>query len=138
VRHQYALGIRDTKPAAYELIDRWLPAKSPPLSVCLKSWLDPCRSLANAPYEDEAISEEETRAVAASKEWLKDHEPIPMKEVLAESDSPKRTSTAWDELHSSLHGAGQYIMTRESPGLTKASPTSAPIDRLQPPHPAPP
>ncbi len=42
------------------------------------------RSLANAPFEDEPISEEETRAVEASKAWLKNHEPIPNEEVLAE------------------------------------------------------
>jgi hypothetical protein len=38
----------------------------------------------NAPVEDEPISEEELRAVEASKEWLKDHAPIPHEQVLAE------------------------------------------------------
>ena len=33
---------------------------------------------------DEVSMLEETRAVAASKAWLKDHEPIPNEEVLAE------------------------------------------------------
>jgi len=47
--------------------------------------LDPvARSLANAPYDDEPVGEEEARAVAASKEWLKHNEPIPNEEVLAE------------------------------------------------------
>jgi hypothetical protein len=41
-------------------------------------------STAHAPFEDEEISQEENRAVAASKEWLKDHQPIPNQEVLAE------------------------------------------------------
>jgi len=51
----------------------------------LEVMVDPVtRSLANAPYEDEPISEEEARAVAASKAWLKDHEPIPNEDVLAE------------------------------------------------------
>jgi hypothetical protein len=49
------------------------------------SMLDPVdRAIANAPFEDEPISEEENRAVAASKAWLKDHDPIPNEEVLAE------------------------------------------------------
>ncbi len=42
------------------------------------------RKLSNAPIDGEPISEEETRAVEASKEWLKDHAPIPNEEVLAE------------------------------------------------------
>jgi hypothetical protein len=51
----------------------------------LEVMTDPvARSLANAPVEDEPISEEETRAVAASKAWLKDHGPIPHEDVLAE------------------------------------------------------
>ena len=51
----------------------------------ITSMLDPVdRAIANAPLEDEEISEEENRAVAASKAWLKDHEPIPNEEVLAE------------------------------------------------------
>jgi hypothetical protein len=51
----------------------------------LKTMLDPvANSLANAPLEDEPISEEETRAVAASKAWLENNEPISNEEVLAE------------------------------------------------------
>jgi len=47
--------------------------------------LDPvARSLASAPIEDEPISEEETLAVTASKEWLKNNQPIPNEDVLAE------------------------------------------------------
>jgi len=42
------------------------------------------RSLANAPIDDEPISEEERRTVEASKEWLKAHAPISHEEVLAE------------------------------------------------------
>ncbi len=38
----------------------------------------------DAPFEDEPISEEETRAVAVSKAWLKHHEPIPHEDVLAD------------------------------------------------------
>jgi hypothetical protein len=44
------------------------------------------RSLANAPIDDEPIGEEEIRAVEASKEWFKDHAPIPHEEVLAVED----------------------------------------------------
>jgi len=47
--------------------------------------LDPLsRKLANVPVEDEEISEEEERAVAEAREWLKHNKPIPHEEVLAE------------------------------------------------------
>ena len=36
-----------------------------------------------APIEDERICEEEERAVARAKEWLKHNKPIPHEEVLA-------------------------------------------------------
>ena len=42
------------------------------------------RSLADIPIEDEPISEEEIRAVKASREWLKTNQGIPNEEVLAE------------------------------------------------------
>lgn len=73
------------KEHAYELIDRLPPTQLSAVVSLLEAMLDPvARSLANAPFEDEPISEEETRAVAASKAWLKNHEPIPHEDVLAE------------------------------------------------------
>ncbi len=42
------------------------------------------RNLANAPWDDEIPNEEEERAVAESKRWLKTHEGIPHEQVLAE------------------------------------------------------
>jgi hypothetical protein len=73
------------KEHAYELIDRLPPTQLSAVVGLLEAMLDPlARSLANAPFEDEPISEEETRAVAASKAWLKNHEPIPHEDVLAE------------------------------------------------------
>jgi hypothetical protein len=47
--------------------------------------LDPLsRKLANAPLEDEEISEEEGRAVVEALEWLKHNKPIPLENVLSE------------------------------------------------------
>ena len=71
-----ALASRDTKQQAYELIDRMAPGQVSAVVGLLKIMLDPLAcSLANAPFEDEPISEEETRAVAASKAWLKNNGP---------------------------------------------------------------
>jgi hypothetical protein len=41
-------------------------------------------SIRNAPVDDEPKSEEEARAVAASKEWLRNHPGIPFEEVVAD------------------------------------------------------
>ena len=103
-----ALASRDTKQQAYELIDRMAPGQVSAVVGLLKVMLDPvARSLANAPYEDEAISEEETRAVAASKEWLKDHEPIPNEEVLAEFGLTQEDFARMGRTPLEAHGAGQ-------------------------------
>src|SRR5258708_1310426 len=73
------------KEHAYELIDRLPPTQLSAVVGLLEAMLERrARRLANAPREDEPISEEETRAVAASKAWLKNHEPIPHEDVLAE------------------------------------------------------
>ena len=70
---------------AHELIDRLAPAQTAALVQLMRTMVDPVESaLAHIPFEDEAISEEEKLAVAASKEWLKTHDPIPNEEVLAE------------------------------------------------------
>ena len=73
------------KQHAHELIDRMSTGQVSAVVGLLEVMLDPvARSIANAPIEDEPISEEETRAVAASEVWLKDNQPIANEEVLAE------------------------------------------------------
>jgi hypothetical protein len=73
------------KQHAHELIERLAPGQISAVVRLLEVIADPvARSLANAPVEDEPISEEEVRAVEGSKEWLKDHAPIPHEQVLAE------------------------------------------------------
>jgi len=74
---------------AHELIERMSTRQVSAVVRLLETMLDPVsNALANAPanipYEDEEISEEEIQAVAASKAWLKDHNPVPNEEVLAE------------------------------------------------------
>jgi len=80
-----ALASKDTKQQAHELIERISTAQVSAVVTLITTMLDPVdRAIANAPFEDEEISDEENRAVAASKAWLKDHDPIPNEEVLAE------------------------------------------------------
>jgi hypothetical protein len=80
-----ATGATNPKQQAHELIERMTIGQVSAVVGLLEAMLDPVsRAMANAPWEDEIISEEETRAVAASREWLKHNEPIPNEEVLAE------------------------------------------------------
>jgi hypothetical protein len=73
------------KQQAHALLDLLPQEKLTAVVHLLQAISDPvARSLANAPIDDEPVSEEETRTVEASKEWLKDHAPIPHEEVLAE------------------------------------------------------
>ena len=82
-----AQAIINPKQQAHELIDRISTAQASAVVGLITSMLDPVdRAIANAPFEDEEISEEETRAVAASKAWLAEHpgEGIPHEEMLRE------------------------------------------------------
>jgi hypothetical protein len=82
-----AHAVTNPKQQAHELIDRISTAQGSAGVGLITSMLDPVdRAIANAPFEDEEISEEETRAVAASKAWLAEHpgEGIPHEEILRE------------------------------------------------------
>lgn len=80
-----ALASRNTKQEAYELIDRMAPGQVSAVVGLLKIMLDPlARSLANAPFDDEPVSAEEAREIAAARASLSRGEGIPNEEVLAE------------------------------------------------------
>jgi hypothetical protein len=82
-----AQAVTNPKQQAHELIDRISTAQASAVVGLITSMLDPVDgAIANAPFEDEEISEEETRAVAASKAWLAEHpgEGIPHEEILRE------------------------------------------------------
>ena len=70
---------------AHQLIDRLPETQVSALVGLLETIIDPvAAALRNAPIEDEDISEEEERAVAEAREWLKHNKPIAHEEVLAE------------------------------------------------------
>ena len=75
----------DPRQQAHELIDRMATSQVSAVVGLLETMLDPASlAIANAPYEDEEISEEETLAVTASKEWLKHNKGITNEEILAD------------------------------------------------------
>ena len=70
---------------AHAYLDRLPPEQLSAVRSLLETMLDPVsRAVANAPIEDEPISEAEERAAAEAGEWLKHNKPIPHEEVLAE------------------------------------------------------
>jgi hypothetical protein len=82
-----AQAATNPKQEAHELIERISTAQASAVVTLITSMLDPVdRAIANAPFEDEEISEEEERAVAASKAWLAEHpgEGIPFEDLLSE------------------------------------------------------
>jgi hypothetical protein len=76
----------DTRHHVHQLIDQLPPAQLEALAALLESMADPvARSIANAPIDDEPVSDEERRAVEASQEWFKKNpNGIPFEEVLAD------------------------------------------------------
>jgi hypothetical protein len=75
----------DHRQLAHELVDRLPEAQLTGLVHFLETIVDPVAvALESAPLEDEEISDEEERAVAEAREWLKHNKPIPHDEVLAE------------------------------------------------------
>lgn len=73
------------KQHAQQLLNHLAPDQVAAVIHLMEVMLDPVsRKLANAPIEDEEISEDEEQAVAEAREWLKHNKPIPHEEVLAE------------------------------------------------------
>jgi hypothetical protein len=73
------------KQEAHELIDAMAPGQVTAVVGLLKVMLDPfTRTLANAPYDDEPVSEEEAREIAEDRVLPARGEGIPNEEVLAE------------------------------------------------------
>jgi hypothetical protein len=69
----------------HEMIDQLPAAQLAAVAGLLESILDPAaRAVASAAPEDESISDEERCAVAEADGWLKQNQPIPFEEVLAE------------------------------------------------------
>ncbi len=69
----------------HRLLDRLRPGQLEAVVMLLEVMTDPeSVSIGNAPIDDEPVTEEEERAVAASKEWFKKNQGIPFEEVAAE------------------------------------------------------
>ena len=73
------------KQQAHDLIERLAPSQISAVVHLLAVMTDPvARSLANAPVDDEPVTEEEAREIAAARASLDRGEGIPHEKVLAE------------------------------------------------------
>jgi hypothetical protein len=97
-----------TKEQAHELIDRMAPGQVSAVVGLLEIMLDPfARALANAPYDDEPVSEEEALQVAASKAALERGERIPHYEILAEFGLTQEDFDRMGQTPLEPHGTGR-------------------------------
>ena len=73
------------KQQAHDLIERLAPSQISAVVHLLEVMTDPlARSLANAPIDDEPVSDEEAREIAAAHASLNRGEGIPHEKLLAE------------------------------------------------------
>ena len=74
-----------TKEQAHELIDRMAPSQVSAVVGLLEIMLDPfARALANAPYDDEPVTDDEARDIEAAHASLERGEGVPHEEILRE------------------------------------------------------
>jgi predicted transcriptional regulator len=81
-----SLDVVQERQQAHAYLDRLPPAQLSAVRSLLETMLPDTvsRALANAPLEDEEISEEENQAVARSKEWFKNNQGTSFEDVVAE------------------------------------------------------
>lgn len=91
-----ANDIAQEKRQVHTLVDLLASDQVHAVRGLLEVMLDPvARKIATAPIDDEEITDDEVRAVAAAKEWLKHNKPIPNEEVLAEFGL---TTADWEKM----------------------------------------
>jgi hypothetical protein len=86
VNHKRILmALANEKQQAHDLIERLAPSQISAVVHLLEVMTDPvAQSLANAPVDDEPVTEEEAREIAAVRASLDRGEGIPHEKVLAE------------------------------------------------------
>jgi hypothetical protein len=75
----------DTRQKVHALIDHLRSEQLPEVRGLSESMVDPvARAIANAPEDDEPLSQEDCEALDRAEEWLKHNEGITQEELLAE------------------------------------------------------
>jgi hypothetical protein len=77
--------LNQQKQQAHAMIDRLAPEQLFAVRGLLEVMLDPVsRAIANAPVDEEPLTEEEEKALDEAREWVRHNQGIPHEEVLAE------------------------------------------------------
>jgi hypothetical protein len=81
-----SLNVLQERQQAHAYLDRLPPDQLSAVRSLLETMLPDAlsRALANAPAEDEEISEEEEQSVARSKEWFKNNQGTSLEDMAAE------------------------------------------------------
>jgi hypothetical protein len=84
-----SLNVLQERQQAHAYLDRLAPDQLSAVRSLLETMLPDAlsRALANAPAEDEEISEEEEQSVARSKEWFKNNQGTSLEDMAAELGS---------------------------------------------------
>jgi len=84
-----SLNVLQERQQAHAYLDRLPPHQLSAVRSLLETMLPDAlsRALANAPAEDEEISEEEEQSVARSKEWFKNNQGTSLEDMAAELGS---------------------------------------------------
>jgi hypothetical protein len=84
-----SLNVLQERQQAHAYLDRLPPDQLSAVRSLLETMLPDAlsRALANAPAEDEEISEEEEQSVARSKEWFKNNQGTSLEDMAAELGS---------------------------------------------------
>ena len=83
----------EQKQHAHELVDRLDTGQLDAVVRLLEVMIDPlARSLANAPFDDEPVTEEEARDIAAGRASFERGEGIPHEEILREFGLSRESS----------------------------------------------
>ncbi len=93
------------KQHAHHMLDQLDASQLDAVSRLLEVLTDPVTTIGDAPVDDEPASEEEERAIAASKEWFKHNEGIPFEDVVASlgftmDQIRDHKEPSWSGLHS--------------------------------------
>jgi hypothetical protein len=73
------------KQHAHQLLDQLDPGQFEAVVRLLEVMTDPAMvAIGDAPIDDEPVTEDEERAVAASKDWFRNNSGIPLEDLAAE------------------------------------------------------
>ncbi len=79
------MNTSDTRQHVHSLVDQLPAAQLSALAGLLESMVDPLSAaLANAPLDDEEITDEEAESIRQSREWFKDNPGTSFEDLMAE------------------------------------------------------